>query len=113
MDNIVRDNFKKIRKKMHITQEQMAQFLELEQSSISKFESGERTLNVTNLERACVLFGIHLEDIYKDYNVITPMSPSFRKTSLSTNSLQDISDINNIALNLKEMNKIMDGQSNE
>jgi len=108
MEEIMRDNFKKLRKKINITQEQMAEYLNLEQSSISKFESGERTLSVSNLERACSLFGIHINDIYIDSKNMLGLSPSFRKTNLSLSSLEDISNINKIALNIIEMNAILD-----
>lgn len=64
MEEIIRENFKILRKQINITQEQMAEYLSLEQSNISKFESGERTISVSNLEKACSLFGIHINDIY-------------------------------------------------
>jgi len=108
MDEIIRDNFKKFRKKINITQEQMAEYLNLEQSSISKFESGERTISVSNLERACSLFGIHMNDMYKETNNLRALSPSFIKTSLSLSSLEDISNINKIAMNIIEMNAILE-----
>jgi transcriptional regulator with XRE-family HTH domain len=108
MEEIMRDNFKKLRKKINITQEQMAEYLNLEQSSISKFESGERTISVSNLEKACSLFGIHINDIYKDSKNLRALSPSFRKTNLSLSSLEDISNINKIAMNIIEMNAILE-----
>ncbi len=111
MEQIVRENFKKLRKKIKITQEQMAEYLNLEQSSISKFESGERTISVSNLEKACSLFGIPLKDIYKKTNTLDALSPSFRKVNISLESLEDIANINKIAMNIIEMNMILD--SNE
>lgn len=108
MEEKVRENFKKLRKKINVTQEQMAEYLNLEQSSISKFESGERTISVSNLERACSLFGIHQNDIYKDLKNLNVLSPSFRKTNLSSSSLEDVSNINKIAMNILEMNEILE-----
>lgn len=108
MNNIIRDNFKQLRKKLNITQDQMAEFLNLEQSSISKFESGERTLSVNNLEKACLLFGIPANEIYEDSNNIRELSPSFRKTNISKESLTDISNINKLAMNIMEMDAILD-----
>lgn len=108
MENIIRDNFKKLRRKINITQEQMADFLNLEQSSISKFESGERTLSVSNLEKACSLFGIPVKEIYKESDNMRELSPSFRKTNLSMESLVDVSNINKIAMNIMEMDAILE-----
>lgn len=108
MEEIIRENFKRLRKKIKITQEQMAEYLNLEQSSISKFESGERTISVSNLEKACSLFGIHINDIYKETDDLRALSPAFRKTNLSLSSLEDISNINKIAMNIMEMNAILE-----
>ncbi|MDD5292701.1 MAG: helix-turn-helix transcriptional regulator [Candidatus Izemoplasmatales bacterium] len=108
MEEIIRENFKKLRKKINITQDQMAEYLSLEQSSISKFESGERTISVSNLEKACSLFGIHINEIYKESDNLRALSPSFRKTNLSMESLEDISNINRIAMNIMEMDAILE-----
>ncbi|MDD5602060.1 MAG: helix-turn-helix transcriptional regulator [Candidatus Izemoplasmatales bacterium] len=108
MEEIIRDNFKRLRRKINITQEQMAEYLNLEQSSISKFESGERTISVSNLEKACSLFGIHINDIYKEPDYLRALSPAFRKSNLSLASLEDISNINRIAMNIMEMDAILE-----
>lgn len=106
MDKHVNENFKKLRKKINITQEQMAEYLNLEQSSISKFESGERNLSVHNIEKACTLFGVNSKELYKSGMKFDILSPSFRKSNLSTSSLEDISNINKIAMNIIEMRAI-------
>ncbi len=111
MEDIVRENFKKLRKKINVTQEQMAEYLNLEQSSISKFENGERTISVSNLEKACALFGIHVNDIYKKTVSPKVLSPSFRKKNLSIASLEDISNINKIAMNIVEMKAILENHN--
>lgn len=103
METMIRENFKKLRKGLGITQETMASFLNLEQSSISKFESGERTLNVSNLEKACLLFGVPYANLSSKSVLHHRISPSFRKTDLSVESLEAISAIHQIALNLLEM----------
>ncbi|MCB9498611.1 MAG: helix-turn-helix transcriptional regulator [Bacillales bacterium] len=108
MDEIIRNNFKQLRNKIGVTQEQMADFLGLEQSSICKFENGERSISVSNLEKACDLFGVEVESIYEIGISIKSLSPSFRKTDVSLNSLKDISEINKLALNIIEMDKILD-----
>jgi len=111
MEDVIRENFKRLRKKVNITQEQMAEYLNLEQSSISKFENGERTISVSNLEKACALFGIQANDIYKKSANQQVISPSFRKTNLSNSSLEDISNINKIAMNIIEMKAILEKQN--
>jgi transcriptional regulator with XRE-family HTH domain len=108
METIIRENFKKLRRGLGITQEAMASFLQLEQSSISKFESGERTLNVSNLEKACLLFGIPYQQLSNQKYESHKFTPSFRKTNVSNESLEAISEINQIALNIIEMKRLLD-----
>ncbi|NLC41576.1 MAG: helix-turn-helix transcriptional regulator, partial [Erysipelothrix sp.] len=57
MKHTLRENFKNLRNKVGISQSQLADFLNLDQSLISKFEKGERSLEVSALERSCALFG--------------------------------------------------------
>jgi len=57
----------------------MANYLNLEQSSISKFEKGERNLSVDNLEKSCSLFGVKLLDLYNDKITLKPLYLSLEK----------------------------------
>ncbi|NLC06053.1 MAG: helix-turn-helix transcriptional regulator [Erysipelothrix sp.] len=105
MHDNLKNNFRIIRKKVGITQAQLASFLELDQSSISKFEKGERPLEVSALEKACTLFGCTLRDL-EENKLDNCLKLSFRKSDLTSESLEQIAIINKIALNLKEMDEI-------
>jgi len=111
MKEIARDNLKRFRKEMNISQEQIAEYLNLKQSSISKFESGERNLSMSNIEKVCSLFGIQTSDIFKEQSNSKKILPSFRNTDLSISSLKDIANINKIALNIIEMRLISEKQN--
>jgi len=111
MTHKINDRFKQLRKRINVTQEQMASFLSLEQSSISKFENGERTLTIHNLEKASALFGISFQNLVSEEEHDAIISPSFRRTNVSSESLKDISEINKLALNIIEMNDIL-GKNN-
>lgn len=106
-DSKIRKNFKYVREQLNITQTDMAIFLGLEQSMISKFENGERSLSVSNLEKACQLFGISYSDLRTEVKNSNILSPSFRKSGLSLESLEHIAAINTIALNILEMDKLL------
>lgn len=112
MDAIVRENFKKLREQIGLSQEQMAQYLMLEQSSISKFENGSRPLQMNSLEKACSLFGIPVNELFKNESKIKVLAPSFRKSELSNSSLDDIAKINKIASNIIEMKTILEKHNN-
>lgn len=92
---------------MNVTQEQMAVFLDLEQSSISKFESGERSIGVSYLEKACALFGIPYSDFMEAKPDALPMIPSFRKDGSAVESMNDIAAIQRIAMNCLEMDALL------
>ena len=48
---------KELRKESKLTQEQLANYLKVDQTLITKLENGTRNLNVTLIEKLCSLFG--------------------------------------------------------
>ena len=48
---------KELRKNSNLTQEQMAKYLDVDQSLITKIENGTRVLSVTMIDKLCSLFG--------------------------------------------------------
>ena len=59
------DLLKDIRQKNGIRQVELARQLGVPQSFISKYESGERRLDILELRQICHLIGISLEDFIK------------------------------------------------
>ena len=51
------NRIKQLRKESKLTQEQMAQYLNVNQSMITQLESGMRKFNATLIEKICCLFG--------------------------------------------------------
>lgn len=101
--------FKEVREQNSFTQGQLAKFLEVDQSYISKFEKGERNISVDILEKVCDLFGCTLE-FFKDETVeYKPLSTAFRANNLEVEDLETISNINKIALNMRFINKLLEG----
>lgn len=112
MEKILRDNFRTLRMKINVTQKEMANYLGLAQSSISKFESGKQNLTLSHLEKACALFGIRLQDLYQKREILPALCPSFRKSEVTLSLLEDVANINKIAMNILEMNEIL-GEKNK
>jgi len=56
---------RKLREEGAIRQVDMAKQLGVPQSFVSKYESGERRLNILELRRICQLMGISLQDFIK------------------------------------------------
>ena len=65
-ENIQREKLlillKEVRQQMGIRQVELAKQLGVPQSFVSKYESGDRQLNVLELRRICELIGISLND---------------------------------------------------
>lgn len=99
------DNFKRIRKQNGFTQEQMAKFLGMERSCLARFESGERKIGVSALEKACNLFGCTLAqmDGRKPYE---PLATAFRAKELTIDDMKAVSQIQKLVLNLQQMKSI-------
>ena len=56
MINVVGQNLKKLREENKYTQEQVANYLGITQSNLSKIENGERNFNMTLLDKLCLLY---------------------------------------------------------
>jgi len=56
---------KELRKKSALRQVEMAKQLDVPQSFVSKYESGERNLDILELRQICQVMGISLQDFVK------------------------------------------------
>lgn len=57
------ENFKNARKATGMTQEQLAEKLGVDRSSIAKYETGTSTPNVKNLQQICEILDISIEKL--------------------------------------------------
>jgi transcriptional regulator with XRE-family HTH domain len=105
--NLASKKFKELREYNKLSQSQIAEFLNIDQSYISKFETGERKIGVDILEKTCNLFGCTLKYFEDENEKYTPMSIAFRPNSLQKEDLEAIAEINKIALNMAFMNSII------
>ena len=63
MANIIGKNIKTLRVEMGLSQSNIASFLNVDQSLISKVEKGERILSADMLEKLACLFGVSIDAI--------------------------------------------------
>lgn len=105
--NAIGAKLKVLRENSGLNQAQLAAFLDVDQSYISKCEKGERQLSVDALEKACCLFGCTLSELTNGKDEIQRMQFAFRATSINKDDLAAISDINKIALNLRQMRQLL------
>ncbi|MGH4139445.1 helix-turn-helix domain-containing protein [Clostridium sp.] len=106
--NLASKRFKELRESSNLTQAQIANFLNIDQSYVSKFEKAERKLSVDILEKMCNLFGCTLRYFESEDEKYTPMSIAFRSNKLQNEDLETISAINKVALNIRFINLMLE-----
>lgn len=108
MTNIlIGQKVKQLREQAGLSQAQIAQFLGVDQSNISKCEKGERQFQVDQLERLGNLFGVPLGDLMDKEVSVAPLQIAFRADAMQIEDLNAIADIQKIALNLNQMRTLL------
>lgn len=97
---------KQLRKASRITQEQLAKYLEVDQSLITKLENGTRNLNITLIDKICNLFGCTEAYLMGEDDIYTPLNFAFRASGIMTEDLESIAAFNKIVKNIRYMNGI-------
>ena len=97
---------KELRKESKITQEQLAKYLNVDQSLVTKLENGSRSLNVSLIDKICSLFGCTEEYLIGESEEYIPLNFAFRSSGINEEDLESIAVINKIAMNLRYMNKL-------
>ena len=98
---------KQLRKESRITQEQMAEYLEVDQSLITKLENGTRSLNVTLIDKICNLFGCSEAYLMGEDDAYIPLNFAFRSNGIQSEDLESIAVVNKIAMNIRYMNELL------
>lgn len=103
------ENIKALREQSGFTQSNLANYLNVDQSLISKIEKNERTITSDMLEKLSALFGVEVESFSQDSILTNRISFALRASEISEDDLETISDINRIALNLNFMARLLGG----
>ena len=96
---------KKLRKDCKLTQEQMAKYLGVDQTLITKLENGTRAMSVTMMDQLCSLFGCAEAYLLGQSDAYIPLNFAFRANSIQGEDLQSIAAVNKIAMNIRYMNE--------
>lgn len=106
--NIVGQNIRHLREVAKFTQQSLAEFLDVDQSLISKIEKGERVLSSDMLEKIATLFGVSPEQIENESSIVPKLSFAFIGNELTVSEMKAISAINKIALNSEFMSALLE-----
>ena len=105
----INEKLKMMREKAGLRQGQIADYLGVTQTYISKVENGERNLTVDQLENLVNLYGYSLDSFASMEQDVHPIQFAFRAQDVSQDDLHIIADIGKIAINSKFMAKILRG----
>lgn len=90
---------KALRKQTGLSQNNIARFLDVDQSLISMAENGKRALTSDMLEKLAALYGVQLSAFHDEIIEFKPLSLALRASDITEEDLEAISSINRIALN--------------
>jgi transcriptional regulator with XRE-family HTH domain len=98
---------KKLRKKNKLTQKQIADFLDSNQTYISKIEQGKKNININSLEKIANLFGYSINYFTNKNNKNHKYDPIKQTLKLyvkniTNEDLKVMENINKIAINIFE-----------
>ena len=99
---------KMMREKTGLRQGQIAEYLGVTQTFISKVETGERNLTVDQLENVVNLYGYSLASFTDMELNPHPIRFAFRAQDVSQDDLRIIADIGKIAINSRFMSKTLE-----
>lgn len=104
----INEKLKMMREKTGLRQEQIAEYLGVTQTFISKVETGERNLTVDQLESVANLYGYSLASFADKDLDPQPIQFAFRAQSISQDDLRIIAEISRIAINSRFMTKVLE-----
>jgi transcriptional regulator with XRE-family HTH domain len=107
------EKLKMMREKAGLRQGQIAAYLGVTQTFISKVETGERNLTVDQLESLVNLYGYSLTAFADMNQDAQPIRFAFRAQDVSQEDLQMIADVGKIAINSRFMAKILEESNAE
>lgn len=107
--NRIGENIKTLREQSGFTQSNLAKYLQVDQSLISKIEKNERPVTSDMLEKLSALFGVTTDSFNGESIPTNRISFALRANEINEDDLEAISSINRIALNLNFMTRLLGG----
>lgn len=102
------ERLKQMREEAGLRQGQIADYLGVTQTYISKVETGERNLAVEQLERLLAFYGHCLATFEKPKQEVHPIRFAFRAQDVSKEDMRIIAEIGRIAINSRFMTKLLE-----
>ena len=107
---LVAQRFSELRSRSGFTQSVIAEYLDVDQSYISKCEKGERQFSADILEKITNLFGCSMEFFTSESSENLPIPFALRANGINAADLEAIAVMNKLALNLRFMSSLLKGE---
>ncbi len=107
--NKIGENIKALREQSGFTQSNIARYLQVDQSLISKIEKNERPITSDMLEKLSALFGVATESFNGELVPANRILSALRASEINEDDLEAISAINRIAMNSNFMTRLLGG----
>ena len=107
INKIIGENIRLLRDNAGFTQSNLAQFMGVDQSLITRIEKGDRSISADMLEKLASLFGVTVEQIESQPLATSRLSFDFRGSEFTISEMEAISAINKIAINSEFMRVIL------
>lgn len=108
LKQIVSENLKNYRQNLGLTQEQVSEFLDVDRSTISHYENGEREISLVHLKKLSNLFGVEIEELLeKDSSLRSAnFAFAFRSDGIVQEDLKSIASFQRVVKNYVKMVKL-------
>ena len=111
--NRLGEKLKELREKSGLNQTQISKFLGVDQSYVSMCENDERQFSLDALEKLCSLFGCSIKEIMEAEEQVESLNFAFRSKAIENDDLIAIAEINQIALNIRQMQNLLENNKFE
>lgn len=109
MEKILSKNLKDFRVKLGLTQDQIADYLEISREEVSYYETNRRNVPMDLIPKYAKLFGVDEYDLYEEDSAINNLNIAFafRANEISPIDLKVIADFKKIALNYLKIKNVL------
>jgi transcriptional regulator with XRE-family HTH domain len=108
LQNIIGSNLQAFRQRIGLTQDQIAEFLNVDRSLISHYEKGSREVTYVHLKNLSHLFNVEVEDFVEENRAFQELNYAFafRSEGLDSTDLKSIAEFQRVVKNYIEMDTL-------